>query len=138
LNIGESRPRFLVGFFIGGIPQVTTLYAEYLPTKTRGKAILVLSFFWAIGASFEALLALITMGSNLGWRYLVGFSSMPLLVFLLFSNYLPESPMYLAVTGQKDMVERQLNKVYSSILTCFFYSLFIVDRQSLSTFRSPS
>ena len=38
-------------------------------------------------------------------------SSLPLLVFLLFSRFLPESLMFLAVTGQKDLVERQLNTV---------------------------
>ena len=41
-------------------------------------------------------------------------SSLPLLVFLLFSRFLPESLMFLAVTGQKDMVERQLNTVRGS------------------------
>ena len=51
--------------------QVITLYAEYLPTVARGKAILVMSFFWAIGATFEAVLALITMGPNYGWRYVM-------------------------------------------------------------------
>ena len=45
-----------------------TLYAEYLPTIARGKAILVMSFFWAIGATFEAVLALLTMGPDMGWR----------------------------------------------------------------------
>ena len=49
--------------------QVITLYAEYLPTMARGKAILVMSFFWAIGATFEAVLALLTMGPNMGWRW---------------------------------------------------------------------
>ena len=38
-------------------------------------------------------------------------SSLPLLIFLLFSRMLPESLMFLAITGQKDMVERQLNTV---------------------------
>ena len=46
-----------------------TLYAEYLPTIARGKAILVMSFFWAIGATFEAVLALLTMGPHMGWRW---------------------------------------------------------------------
>ena len=49
--------------------QVITLYAEYLPTMARGKAILVMSFFWAIGATFEAVLALLTMGPHMGWRW---------------------------------------------------------------------
>ena len=70
-----------------------------------------MAFFWAIGATFEAVLALLTMGPDLGWRYLVAISSLPLLVFLLLSRFLPESLMFLAITGQKDMVERQLNEV---------------------------
>ena len=36
--------------------------------------------FWAVGACFEVLLALWVMPS-LGWQYLLGFSSLPLLVF---------------------------------------------------------
>ena len=49
-------------------------------------------------------------------RYLVAISSLPLLVFLLFSRFLPESLMFLAVTGQKDLVERQLNTVAPRIV----------------------
>lgn len=86
------------------------MYAEYLPTKTRGKAILVLSFFWAIGACLEALIAWMVM-PTLGWRYLVAFSTLPLVLFLMMSPRLPESPMYLAVMGKKQAVEDQLNEV---------------------------
>jgi len=102
--------RFFVGFFIGGMPQSCTLYAEYLPTKVRGQAILIMSFFWAVGACFLAFLAWLVM-PTLGWRYLVGFSTLPLLAFVCTSRCLPESPMYLAVTGQRDEVEKQLNRV---------------------------
>ena len=60
---------FLLILICSSFVQVITLYAEYLPTIARGKAILVMSFFWAIGATFEAVLALLTMGPHMGWRW---------------------------------------------------------------------
>ena len=38
--------------------------------------------FWAIGACFEVLLALVVM-PTLGWQYLLGFSALPLLLFAI-------------------------------------------------------
>ena len=38
--------------------------------------------FWAIGACFEVLLALIVM-PTLGWQWLLGFSAIPLLIFAI-------------------------------------------------------
>ena len=40
----------------------------------------VCQVFWAIGACFEVLLALLVMPS-LGWQWLLGLSALPLLVF---------------------------------------------------------
>eukprot|EP00095_Tigriopus_kingsejongensis_P011644 maker-scaffold564_size136232-snap-gene-0.31 protein:Tk11644 transcript:maker-scaffold564_size136232-snap-gene-0.31-mRNA-1 annotation:"synaptic vesicle 2-related protein" len=102
--------RFLVGVFIGGVPQACTLYAEYLPSSARGKAIMVLSFFWALGACLLAFMAWLIM-PTLGWRYLVAFSTLPLFLFLIFARHLPESPMYLAVTGQKQAVQEVLDRI---------------------------
>ena len=65
--------RFMVGFNIGCVPQVScgwwsqsrdpeltpdwpqsvTLYAEFLPTKQRGKCVVLLDCFWALGACLE-------------------------------------------------------------------------------------
>lgn len=70
----------------------------------------MLSFFWALGACLEALIAWLVM-PTLGWRYLVFFSTLPLVAFLIMSPMLPESPMYLAVMGKKAAVEDQLNRV---------------------------
>ena len=157
--------RFLVGFFIGGVPQVIiyhstvvknyylelshsrknhfqfcrffflfffiifpiflhffqacTLYAEYMPTHVRGRAVMTLSFFWALGALFLAFLAWAVM-PELGWRYLVGFSVLPLASFVVMSPFiLPESPFYLASIGDKKQVEIELAKV-SDFLSFFF------------------
>jgi hypothetical protein len=91
--------RGLVGFAIGAVPQSVTLYAEFLPTKQRAKCVVLLdvSFdrwglkigqtktnflqcFWALGACFEVILAMAVF-PGLGWRWLLGLSSIPLFVF---------------------------------------------------------
>ncbi|KAH0625646.1 hypothetical protein JD844_015238, partial [Phrynosoma platyrhinos] len=74
--------RGLVGFGIGGVPQSVTLYAEFLPMKSRAKCILLIEVFWAIGTVFEVLLAVFVM-PTLGWRWLLILSALPLLLFAI-------------------------------------------------------
>uniref|UniRef100_A0A4W6GCD3 SV2 related protein n=1 Tax=Lates calcarifer TaxID=8187 RepID=A0A4W6GCD3_LATCA len=72
--------RALVGFGIGGAPQSVTLYAEFLPMKSRATCILLIEIFWALGTVFEVLLAILVM-PTLGWRWLLGLSTIPLFIF---------------------------------------------------------
>jgi hypothetical protein len=102
--------------------QSCTLYAEFLPTAVRGRAIMVMSFFWAFGACLEALLAWAIM-PTLGWRYLVGISVLPLVCFILFSPIIPESLLYLSVSGQKKKAEELIARV--RIILLRLGSLFI-------------
>uniref|UniRef100_A0A6I8QE33 SV2-related protein n=1 Tax=Xenopus tropicalis TaxID=8364 RepID=A0A6I8QE33_XENTR len=74
--------RGLVGFGIGGVPQSVTLYAEFLPMKSRAKCILLIEVFWAIGTVFEVLLAIFVM-PTLGWRWLLILSALPLFLFAI-------------------------------------------------------
>ena len=103
--------RFLVGVYVGAVPQALVLYAEYMPTSARGKGILILAFYWAFGASFEALLAWGVMTPELGWRYLLAISSLPLLIVLTVCHWIPESFLYLAATGQRKKAEEHLHRV---------------------------
>ena len=75
--------RFMVGFNIGAVsltgqlshhsaltvmsqvPQSVTLYAEFLPTKQRGKCVVLLDCFWALGACLEVGISCCYVGSNL-------------------------------------------------------------------------
>lgn len=85
-----------------------TLYAEFLPMKSRATCILlievrltcttccispptsgctalrssVLQIFWALGTVFEVLLAILVM-PTLGWRWLLGLSTIPLFIFAI-------------------------------------------------------
>ena len=59
-----------------------TLYAEFLPMAQRAKCVVLIESFWAVGAAFEAILALFIM-ETWGWRWLLIFSSLPLLFFAI-------------------------------------------------------
>ncbi|GMR50738.1 hypothetical protein PMAYCL1PPCAC_20933, partial [Pristionchus mayeri] len=110
-----SYPMFVVlrgcvGMALGGTTQTATIYSEFLPTKNRAGCIILLAFFWAIGSAVEAVVALIVM-PILGWRGLVVFSSLPLLVFAFCSWWLPESARYYVARGEKDKATKVLERV---------------------------
>ncbi|GMT26148.1 hypothetical protein PFISCL1PPCAC_17445, partial [Pristionchus fissidentatus] len=90
--------RFCVGLAVGGVPQSVTMTAEFLP------------FFWAIGAATEAGIALAVM-PTLGWRWLVGFSSVPLALFALSCWWLPESARFHVAHGQIEEAHATLERV---------------------------
>ncbi|XP_043233664.1 synaptic vesicle 2-related protein-like isoform X1 [Amphibalanus amphitrite] len=102
--------RGLVGFCVGAIPQAVTLYAEYLPVKQRGKCVILLECFWALGACMEVLLALFVM-PTLGWKWLLGLSSLPLLLFTLICPWLPESARFHAASGQSERALSTLKRM---------------------------
>ncbi|XP_061553999.1 LOW QUALITY PROTEIN: synaptic vesicle 2-related protein-like [Phycodurus eques] len=102
--------RGLVGFGIGGAHQSVTLYSELLPCKRRGLAVILIAAFWALGAVFEVLLALWVM-PTLGWRWLLGLSSTPLAIFLCFCLWLPESPRFDLLNGDRGKVMATLERI---------------------------
>ncbi|XP_075218906.1 synaptic vesicle 2-related protein isoform X2 [Lycorma delicatula] len=104
--------RGLVGFAIGCVPQSVTLYAEFLPSKQRAKCVVLLDCFWALGACFEVLLALLIM-PTLGWQWLLAFSTGPLLAFACICPWLPESARYHVASGQPDKALATLKQVAS-------------------------
>ncbi|XP_018328933.1 synaptic vesicle 2-related protein [Agrilus planipennis] len=104
--------RGLVGFAIGCTPQSVTLYAEFLPTKQRAKCVVLLDCFWALGACFEVVLALVVM-PTLGWKWLLALSTGPLLIFMLICPWLPESARFHIASGQTDKALATIEKIAS-------------------------
>jgi len=102
--------RGLVGFGIGGAPQSVTLYAEFLPSNQRARCVILTNVFWSIGACLEVLLAIVVM-PNLGWRWLLAFSALPLLVFVMFCSWLPESARFNLARGQPDLAYETLKTI---------------------------
>ncbi|XP_029371844.1 synaptic vesicle 2-related protein [Echeneis naucrates] len=102
--------RGLVGFGIGGAPQSVTFYSEFLPVKARGMCIMLMAVFWAAGAVLEVLLALWIM-PTLGWRWLLGLSTIPMAIFVCFSFWLPESPRFDVLMGRREKAIRTLTYI---------------------------
>ncbi|XP_072103684.1 synaptic vesicle 2-related protein [Mobula birostris] len=102
--------RGLVGFGIGGVPQSVTLYAEFLPMKSRAKCILLIEVFWAFGTVFEVLLAVVVM-PTLGWRWLLILSAVPLMIFAALCFWLPESARYDVLSGNQEKALATLKRI---------------------------
>ncbi|XP_072338043.1 synaptic vesicle 2-related protein isoform X2 [Scyliorhinus torazame] len=102
--------RGLVGFGIGGVPQSVTLYAEFLPMKSRAKCILLIEVFWAFGTVFEVLLAVVVM-PTLGWRWLLILSAVPLMIFAVLCFWLPESARYDVLSGNQEKAIATLKRI---------------------------
>lgn len=102
--------RGLVGVGLAGGAVITSWFLEFIPTSNRGLWMVLISVFWTFGTVAEALLAWAVMPS-LGWRWLLGLSSVPLLVLLVFYPFVPESPRYLAAKGKAEEALEVLKKV---------------------------
>ena len=108
------------------VPQSVTLYAEFLPTKQRGKCVVLLDCFWALGACLEVILAMLVMPA-LGWRWLLALSSLPSLGFVLAGSWLPESARYMAASGRSEEALDTLARVASENGKSMLLGRLVVD-----------
>lgn len=103
--------RALTGFGLGGaLPLDFSLYAEYLPSRHRGRHLVLLESFWALGTIAAAGLAWLLV-PTVGWRPLLATSALAALLVLWIRLRIPESPRYLAATGRTDEATRVIAQV---------------------------
>lgn len=103
--------RMITGFGVGGtLPVDYSIFAEYLPVKKRGRYLVLLEAFWALGTIAAAGLAWLVV-PRLGWRWLLALSAIPGLVVFLIRRQIPESPRYLLVHGQPEQARQILEQV---------------------------
>lgn len=93
--------RLLYGFVYGiTLPLSTTYYAEIVPSKMRGKGVVLINSAIAIGMITAVIVAsiILTDTSSGNWRALISISSIPaLILFYGTYTYMLESPRYLIV-----------------------------------------
>lgn len=94
--------RFLVGLGLGAeLPVASTYVSEFAPARMRGRLIVILEAFWAIGWTAAALIGfLVIPGSDDGWRWAFALGAIPAAYALVVRWGLPESARWLARRGR--------------------------------------
>lgn len=97
--------RIIGGFGIGIVSIVSPVYiSEVSPAQVRGTMVSLYQLFITIGFLLAYLANyLILKGTAMDeyWRPMLGAEAIPDLLFLLFIFFIPESPRWLAVRGQR-------------------------------------
>ena len=94
--------RFLVGLGLGAeLPVASTYVSEFAPARIRGRLIVILEAFWALGWTAAALIGFFVIpASDDGWRWAFALGAIPAVYALIVRWGLPESPRWLASRGR--------------------------------------
>ena len=104
--------RVATGLGLGGcIPLCFVYLSEFIPASHRGRFLVLLDAFWAIGWILAALLGYLII-PKLGWRYYFIAGAAPILALLPVHLYLPRSVRFLEEKGLADEALRELQGVY--------------------------
>ena len=105
--------RFLTGIGVGGtLPVDYTMMAEFLPSDRRGRWLVLLESFWAVGTIFLAILALVAVSwGDDAWRVIFFVTGLPALIGVVLRFYIPESPMFLNRNGKSEEARKVLQRV---------------------------
>lgn len=99
--------RLLVGLGLGAeLPVASTLVSEYSPAAIRGRIIVLLEAFWAVGWVAAALIAyFLVPASEAGWRWAFALGAIPALYAIVIRRGLPESVRFLERRGRTEEAE---------------------------------
>ncbi|WP_306934861.1 MFS transporter [Agrobacterium larrymoorei] len=106
--------RFLTGAAVGGtLPVDYAMMAEFLPAKNRGRWLVLLEGFWAVGTLVVAIAAWIASLSGVedAWRYIFAVTAFPALIGIGLRFLVPESPLYLLKTGRSEEAKVVVNSI---------------------------
>lgn len=94
--------RFVVGLGLGAeLPVASTLVSEFAPRKVRGRVVVALEAFWAVGWLLAALIGyFVVPTSDNGWRWALAVGLVPAAYALVVRFGLPESVRYLESRGR--------------------------------------
>jgi putative MFS transporter len=109
--------RFLTGIAVGGtLPVDYAMMAEFLPAKNRGRWLVGLEGFWAIGTLIVAMTAWAASvaGVQDAWRYIFAVTALPALFGVVLRFFVPESPLYLLRSGRTEEAKTAINRVLTA------------------------
>ncbi|MGI9210719.1 MFS transporter [Rhodococcus sp. BL-253-APC-6A1W] len=99
--------RFVVGLGLGAeLPVASTLVSEFAPRKIRGRVVVALEAFWAVGWLLAALIGYFVVPLNDdGWRWALAVGLVPAAYALVVRFGMPESVRFLESKGRYDEAE---------------------------------
>ena len=104
--------RFVVGLGLGAeLPVASTLVSEFAPPRIRGRIIVLLEAFWAVGWTVAAVIGyLVVPAGDNGWRWALALGAVPALYAAVVRIGLPESVRFLEAKGRHAEAERTVRR----------------------------
>src|SRR3954464_10190942 len=104
--------RFLIGLGLGAeLPVASTLVSEYAPARVRGRVVVLLEAFWAVGWLLAAVIGyLVVPRSDAGWRWALALGAVPAVYAVAVRRGLPESVRFLEMRGRTDEAEAAVRR----------------------------
>ncbi|MEP7764622.1 MFS transporter [Sanguibacter sp. 25GB23B1] len=108
--------RFVVGLGLGAeLPVASTLVSEFAPARIRGRVVVVLEAFWAVGWLLAALIGFLVVPlSDDGWRWALAIGAVPAVYSVVVRRTLPESVRFLESVGRHDEAEATVRRFESA------------------------
>lgn len=99
--------RFFIGLGLGAeLPVASTLVSEFSPTRIRGRMVVWLEAFWAVGWIMAAVVGTyVVPASENGWRWAFAIGMVPALYAVVVRWKLPESVRFLESRGRYSEAE---------------------------------
>ncbi len=109
--------RFLIGLGLGAeLPVASTLVSEFAPARIRGRVVVALESFWAVGWLLAALIGyfVIPLSDDNGWRWALALGAVPAVYAVVVRYGLPESVRFLESRGRHDEAEAVVRRFEDS------------------------
>ncbi|MBB1492272.1 MFS transporter [Paracoccus sp. MC1854] len=106
--------RFLTGMAVGGtLPVDYAMMAEFLPPKNRGRWLVWLEGFWALGTLVVALTAWFAASFAVAapWKLIYLVAALPACIGIFLRLWVPESPMYLLRRNREPEARAIINRI---------------------------
>lgn len=97
--------RFFIGMGLGGeLPVASTLVSESVEPQERGRIVVLLESFWALGWIIAALIGYFII-TDYGWRIAMLISALPAFYAVYLRLNLPDSPRYVTQTNKPSVIQ---------------------------------
>lgn len=108
--------RFVIGLGLGAeLPVASTLVSEYAPARLRGRIVVALEAFWAVGWLLAAVIGYFVVADRAdGWRWALALGALPAAYAIVVRRGLPESVRFLEQHGRGAEAEAAVRRFEAS------------------------